>query len=215
MILSRRLRPRMTISGRKCDPPHRQVVLDLLQRRAVRQAQRAPAVAEGRPPVKNLHQLRNHPITNPKEPSHIGLLPDELASGARAADHIEIIGVREQLQDVPAQERAVGFRHDDDIARCFSQAAPQRMPVALLRLAYQLAPEVRLASSEVRSLELLSTTMTSSTISADQEVFDGRTDIALFVERRQDDRNGLRPVHGYGPCVSSSAPQSAFARRRA
>jgi hypothetical protein len=54
-------------------PADGQIVLDADERRAVRQAQRAPAVGERRPSEEDLDHLGDHPVADPQEPSHVGL----------------------------------------------------------------------------------------------------------------------------------------------
>ena len=50
-------------------------------------------------------------------------VPDQLARRARAAHHVEVVGVGEQLEHVAADEGAVGLGEDHQVAGGLAQAA--------------------------------------------------------------------------------------------
>ena len=66
--------------------------------------------------MQDLQQLCHGPVPDPQEPTHVRLIPDQLPRRPRAAHHVEVVGVGQQLQDVAADERAVRLGQDDDVA---------------------------------------------------------------------------------------------------
>ena len=97
----------------------------------MREPQRAAAVTQRRSAVEEMQHLGDGPVPHPEEPAHVRLIPHELARRARSADHVEVVGVGEELQDVAADESPVRLREDDDVAGGLLDTTLERVAVSL------------------------------------------------------------------------------------
>ena len=130
----------------------------------------------------------------PQEPSHVRLVPHELACRARAADHVEIIGVGEELQDVAADERPIRLRENDDVALGFLDAALKRVAISLAALLDDARPCLaRFPGSAIAGVVVDDDDFVDDI--GDKEVLDRRADVSLFVVGREDHADRLRAMH--------------------
>jgi hypothetical protein len=154
--------------------------------------------------------------------AHVRAAPDEHPRRAAPVDDVEVVGVGQQLQDVPPEERAVraprrsGSRRSPRGSRAGWRS---RSPAAL----DDLAGGVFATSSDVPGAALLLTTTTSSHAGL-EVLFDALADrIALVVGGRMTDT--VRPCHmarivgsapeGVNAGASAGPRECATARERA
>jgi hypothetical protein len=114
----------------------------------------------------------------------------QLTGGAGAHDHVELVGVGEQLDDVVGDERAIGLGQDDVVAGRVAQAALECVAVPLLLLEHDAgAGRAREIAGAVMGVVVDDEHLVDGRDGL--EIADGPRDIGGLVVGREDDRDSL------------------------